>query len=686
MKKILLFLLIVINFSSLAKQTKQEDSYAFTRGLEAYNEENYPEALQWFESEVASNPKNGEAYYYIGSIYFKYDEYGKALNAINNAIKYFPKKEKESISSLYVSRGTINLELGDTLSALSDFDQSLKLDPKSYKTLEKRAQLYYETDNLALSDADYLKISELFPGETLGFMGIGRNAFKKGDYTTAINYYNKAIRLSPDYANAYAFRGESLINLNNYSEAADDIIKATKLNYDDKAHRLLLTLPKEAVPTFKSKLKIEMMKDPTENNWPFLIGQLLFYNEDYEEAIEFYEKANTIDSHPQLLKKIAQSYEKLQNYNKALEYVDKALNISPEDDDLFDLKADILVDLGKFEEGECWRTKYIEKNPGVAFGYLIRARDRMKIRKYKEAVDDYETLIAIIPSLEESRMIQRRYADALRMSGKILQSNQIYNKIISLEKDSVPNISSESPFAYAGLGNKQKADELMTQILTKNNNLEANDYYRVAQFYAMIDNKKDALKYLHKAFENGYKNLSFLLADEYLEPLYNDPEYKALINRYVKPILDVSKQQDGHNISDGPEIFETVEIPFTKESGVTKVKCTINDLPLYFVFDTGAADVTISMVEANFMLKNDYIQPSDVIGSSYYIDANGNISEGTIINIKKVNFGGLELDNVRASVVRNQKAPLLLGQSVLGRLGKIEIDNQKQKLKITHRK
>ena len=40
--------------------------------------------------------------------------------------------------------------------------------------------------------------------------------------------------------------------------------------------------------------------------------------------------------------------------------------------------------------------------------------------------------------------------------------------------------------------------------------------------------------------------------------------------------------------------------------------------------------------------------------------------------------------DVRASVVRNQKAPLLLDQSVLGRLGKIEIDNNKNVLKITH--
>ena len=47
----------------------------------------------------------------------------------------------------------------------------------------------------------------------------------------------------------------------------------------------------------------------------------------------------------------------------------------------------------------------------------------------------------------------------------------------------------------------------------------------------------------------------------------------------------------------------TTEVPFTKESGVCKVKFDINGLPLHFVFDTGPSDVTISMVEAMFIIK-----------------------------------------------------------------------------------
>ena len=84
------------------------------------------------------------------------------------------------------------------------------------------------------------------------------------------------------------------------------------------------------------------------------------------------------------------------------------------------------------------------------------------------------------------------------------------------------------------------------------------------------------------------------------------------------------------------------------------------------------------------MMKNGYLNSKDVIGSQRYMDANGDINVGTVINLKSVSIGDFELNNVRASVVRSQKAPLLLGQSVLGRLGKIEIDNPGHVLKIKH--
>jgi predicted aspartyl protease len=93
----------------------------------------------------------------------------------------------------------------------------------------------------------------------------------------------------------------------------------------------------------------------------------------------------------------------------------------------------------------------------------------------------------------------------------------------------------------------------------------------------------------------------------------------------------------------------------------------------------------MSAVEATFMLKNDYLSPNDISGKQRYMTADGELSEGTVINLRKVDFGGLTLSNIKASVTKNQNAPLLLGQSVLNRLGKIEIDNDKRVIKVTYK-
>ena len=117
-------------------------------------------------------------------------------------------------------------------------------------------------------------------------------------------------------------------------------------------------------------------------------------------------------------------------------------------------------------------------------------------------------------------------------------------------------------------------------------------------------------------------------------------------------------------------------------SGTYEIPCSVNGLSLKMVFDTGASDVTISAVEANFMLKNGYLSEDDVKGKNRYMTASGDIHEGTILRLKEVQLGDTVLKNIEASVVHNQKAPLLLGQSVLEKFGTITIDNVNSKLLI----
>lgn len=127
-------------------------------------------------------------------------------------------------------------------------------------------------------------------------------------------------------------------------------------------------------------------------------------------------------------------------------------------------------------------------------------------------------------------------------------------------------------------------------------------------------------------------------------------------------------------------------IKMQKEGGIYTVPCTVNGLTMKFIFDTGASDVSISLTEALFMLKNGQLKSEDIVGEELYQDASGGITIGTKIILRKVEFTGLTLYNVEASVVNTLNAPLLLGQTVISRLGTFQIDPSKNTLTILNGK
>ena len=126
-------------------------------------------------------------------------------------------------------------------------------------------------------------------------------------------------------------------------------------------------------------------------------------------------------------------------------------------------------------------------------------------------------------------------------------------------------------------------------------------------------------------------------------------------------------------------------IKMQKKNGTYRVPCKVNGRHLNFVFDTGASDVSLSLEEAVKMINLGLIDSSDFLGTQYYRDASGNISEGIKVNIKLLEIDKIILKNVEALIVKTRNAPLLLGQTALSKLGKIEFDPQNETFTILNK-
>lgn len=675
MRQLILSILVLCSSVMLADNIKRPDSYNYSRGVEAINNNNAEEALDYLNKEINEHPDNGYAFAWIALVRNYNEEFGRALTAANIAVKKIPSKDKEYKAFAYGTRAQVYLNLEDTIQALKDYSQAINIVPDDDRFYNQRAQVYYEQGKYDLADKDYLKMISLKEGDVMGYMGIGRNANAQKRYEDAIKQFDYVVKLEPNYSSAYSFRAESYIGLKKYNEAIDDVITALGIDKDRKAFYELQELADSAFEQTVAKLKVQKIKEPNEQSWAYDLGVVYERAAKYNKAIAYYKESLEKESNIITASRISSCYDDLGDYDKALEYCDQAIALDSVKSDYLYQKANILDNAGRTQEAIKTMSDYIANTPDEPAGYYQRGWFKDHSGDIEGALEDYTMAITLEPN-EAYAYLNRGVL--YRLKGENAKAESDFKQVVRL--DSIPEDAECSFYAYYYLGQKDKAIEVLNTMLDKD---KKGNCYDAACLYSVMGEKEKALSYLRQSLEDGYRRFAHIKRDRDLINIRNTEEFKVLLKEYEKKHLqEIAADADG---DDSAYELKVEEIPFTKEGGVCKVKCAINGLPLHFIFDTGAADVSISSVEATFMAKNDFLSSSDIIGKQNYQTADGNITEGTIINLKDVKLGSLHLNNIKASVVRNQAAPLLLGQSVLSKLGKIEIDNTKKVLRITHK-
>lgn len=670
-------LTVILLFSAITtslSQSRYLESYYFEKGWEAVLEGNLTEAYDYLAKELKENSNNGYAMALLASIYEYSDDYSNCISYSNKALKAIPKQDDVWVAFAYTTRANAYYKIDDLNNAIKDYSMSINYNPNNYDVYKERAQCYFEQEKYDLSDKDYNKMISLDAGNIMGYMGLGRNAKMQGLYNTAIEKFDYVIKMVGDsYSSAYSFRAECYLYQKKYNEAINDIIKALSIDGDDKAWSMMFDIEDvSAFNTLVSKLKIQSNKEPNNYYWSYCLGVLHESKDKYSKAIAYYEEAYKKDADALTAKRIATCYDELGDYASAINYLDEAIEMDSTRYDLFQQRAETYNNMGNKQKAIADMSKFVQAYPEYYGGYYQRGWFKDHAGDWDGALEDYEMTIALNP---DYHYVYLNRGTLNLLQGNTEEAYADFRKIVEIETD--PSKYTCVFYAYHYLGNDAKAKECMDVAIS--NRQDKGVYYEAACLYSLMNEKEKALEYLQKSLEMGYcARMYHIKHDRDLNNIRNTEKYKLLIAEY-------EKKNVGSNEEERTFVEKVVEVPFTQEGGVYKVKCVINGLPLHFIFDTGASTVSMSGVEALFMLKNDYLKAQDFVGTENYINADGEISEGAVINLRNVEFGGLKLTNVKASIVKNQKAPLLLGQSVLKRLGKIEIDYAKKVLKITYK-
>ena len=537
------------------------------------------------------------------------------------------------------------------------------------------AQSLYDLDDLEGADAIYRKMLALDEADQAAMIGLARNMFKREQYKEAIELLDKCQSYDADYAEIYRFKMQAYDKMGEVNKAIDAGLDWFDKN-DDASTTLIIDVLKKRPNYAEASLKSRAKKSEKPFQWKAFLCQFYEATHKYAEAVRAYDDLEAEFGHyDQINVYRSDCYSELGLNEMAIADISKVMEKDADWESLC-RRADYYRLAGDIDSAIADFTAAIEEVPDAGYAYYKRGWCYEMKGDRQKALEDYNMGLEMT---QEYPYLYLMRGELLLQDGNKAEADADFEKVLQL--DTLADASSCRMYALHFLGRDQEAEEWMNKIIEDDPESDGN-YYDQACLYSRMGRLEESIAALRKSFEKGYRSFAHIRYDDDMDAVRELPEFKALIEEYEAKHAEYLKQFE----LSMPEREEAVtEIAVKRNPGGTfEIPCDINGLPLQMIFDTGASDVTISSVEANFMFKNGYLSDKDIKGKRYYQVANGQINEGTVITLREVKIGDAVLHNVDASVVKSQKAPLLLGQSAMERFGTITIDNQNNKLIIKH--
>lgn len=204
----------------MAEQAIQEKNL----GNEAYKKKDFGTAHVHYDKAIELDPTNATFYNNKAAAFFEEGKYEDCIKTCEKGIEVGREHRADfaTIAKAFARIGNAHLKLNDKKQALFFFGKSLSehRDPELVKKHKKLEQDIKEEEKKAYID----------PAKSEEEKGLGNDAFKKGDYPTAIKHYTEAIKRNPENAVPYSNRAACYTKLMEFNRAVEDCEHSIKLD------------------------------------------------------------------------------------------------------------------------------------------------------------------------------------------------------------------------------------------------------------------------------------------------------------------------------------------------------------------------------------------------------------------------------------------------------------------------
>ncbi len=395
---------------------------------------------------------------------------------------------------------------------------------------------YYNKKEYFIAEELFLQILKIKSDESFAFLALGNLFLAQNRQDKALEYFERAIELNPQYFRSWLGKGIALSNLGRIEEAIEAYKIAIRIG--TKIDNLIWCLiglflfydlgrTEEAIEAYEKAIEIDPQDSGSwlYNSWLHK-GIALSKLGRTEEAIEAYEKAAEVDQeNVSAWYEMGNNLSKLGRTDEAVKAYEKVAKTDPEGAIDWCDKGDALDKLGRAEEAIVAYKKVVKFDPKDAVSWFLRGYSLDKLSRTEEAVEAYEKGIEIDPYDSEA---WHNKSIALENLGRTKEAIEACNKAVEIDPQ-----HSTAHISLAHLYRKlEKEVESAKQCKIARNLIETESEYTRACFEAVCGSADAALALLRTALENKQVTPKYARRDPDFEFIRDNPRFEALLDEF----------------------------------------------------------------------------------------------------------------------------------------------------------